>query len=108
MFKSPLKFNPLKIDFPALQVGESCSHMMSIKNFSSKVYLCEFFLPFFEVCGLKLTPMFFKIKSGKSIEVNLEYHSKMKKLGAFTLKELKERHENDPKKNFEVGKYSLI
>ena len=100
VFKCPLKFSPLKIEYPALQVGERDSHIIGIRNFSPKDYLCEFFLPYFEVCGFKMTPMFFQLKSGKSIEINLEYHSKMKKLGAFTLEELKKTYLEDPNKNF--------
>lgn len=35
VFKCPLKFMPLKIDFPSLQTGEQSSHIVSIRNFSA-------------------------------------------------------------------------
>lgn len=102
VYKCPLKFNPLKIEFPALQIGESNSHIISIRNFSAKDYECEFFLPFFQICGFKLTPMWFKLKKGKSIEIKMEYHSQMRKMGAFTLQELEEAYKIDPNRNFDA------
>lgn len=40
----------------------------------------EFFLPKFEIGGLKLTPMVDRIKSEESVEINIEYQSFFKKI----------------------------
>lgn len=102
VIKCPLKFSSLKVDFPTLQIGERNSHLFVVKNFSPKTYLCEFSLPHFEVCGLRISPMVFKLAKGKSVELNLEFHSFMKKLGYSTLKDLKETLAVDPHRNFQL------
>jgi len=40
----------------------------------------EFFLPLFEVCGLKINPMVSKIKPDQEIKININYVSFFKKL----------------------------
>lgn len=106
--KSPLKFSSLKIDFPTMQVNESANHLLGIKNYSSREYICEFFLPFFEVCGLRVAPQVFRLQKGKSIEVNIEYVSMMKKLKASTLRDLREEEEKDPERNYALKKKMLM
>lgn len=61
----------------------------------------EFFLPLFEVCGLKINPMVSKIKPDQEIEININYVSFFKKLKAQTLHELQLKYDNDPNYNFE-------
>lgn len=92
VFKSPIKFSPLKIEFPALQIGERSTHIMSLHNSTQKPYLCEFFAPYPEVCGLRLTPMYFTLPPSSDIEVSLEYTSSMRTLTAFTLSSLSNSH----------------
>ncbi len=46
--------------------------------------------------------MWFKLKKGKSIEVQIEYHASMRKLGALTMKELEEAYKKDPDRNFDA------
>jgi len=59
-------------------------------------------LPEFEVCGLKMNPMIQKLKSEKSIEIQVEFYSFFKKLTPFTLEELKKKFNEDPKRNFNL------
>lgn len=47
--------------------------------------IIEFFLPFYELCGLRMTPMVQQIQREQQIQVHLEYDSFFKKLGAYTL-----------------------
>jgi hypothetical protein len=104
VYKAPLRFSSLKIDFPVLQINESCNEIINIRNISNKDYICEFFMPYYELCGLKLTPMVFNLYSGKSIEIIIEFFSFMKLLEAFTTAELDERYNKDPSHNFELRK----
>ena len=104
----PLKFSALKIEYQTLQVDEKASHLLSIKNHAAKAYICEFFLPHSEVCGIRVTPMVFQLEKGKSVEVNIEYLSKMKRLGFDTLQQLKAEAESDPLNNFELMKQQVL
>jgi hypothetical protein len=67
----------------------------------------EFFLPDPEIAGLKITPMVSKIKAEETVEINMEYTSVFKKLSYHTIADLKEKFENDPKRNFELVKKGL-
>jgi hypothetical protein len=100
--KCPLKFSSLKVDFPTLQIDEKSAHLLIVKNYSPKTYICEFCLPYFEVCGLKISPMVFRLQKGKSVELNIEYFSFMKKLRYTTIKSLQETYSNDPRRNFKL------
>jgi hypothetical protein len=91
VMKCPLEFSAKKIDFPALQIEEKVSTNISIKNTANKDIIIEFFLPDFQLCGLKMTTMVATIPSQKKIDVNLEYSSFFKKLGAFTLLDLQQK-----------------
>lgn len=102
VIKCPLKFSSLKLDFPTLQIDEKSSHLLIIKNYSAKTYICEFYLPYFEICGLKISPMVFKLNKGKSVELNIEYFSFMKKMKYTTTKKLQEEFEKDSKRNFKL------
>jgi len=62
----------------------------------------EYFLPLFEICGIKINPMVKNIKPGASVEITIEYYSVFKKLTAFTLMELTQKYDNDPNYNFET------
>lgn len=77
-------------------------HLFVVKNYSPKTYICEFCLPHFELCGFKISPMVFKLAKGKSVELNLEYHSFMKKLGFSTMKDLDLKLSQDPERNFSL------
>lgn len=46
---------------------------LMIKNTTYKTMIFEFFLPKFEICGIKLTPMVERIKPEESVEINIEY-----------------------------------
>lgn len=63
----------MKIDIPVTQVDETFNTTLMIKNTTQKTMIFEFFLPKFEIGGLKLTPMVDRIKSEESIEINIEY-----------------------------------
>lgn len=102
VIKCPLKFSTLKVDFPTLQIGERNTHLFVVKNYSPKTYICEFCLPHFELCGIKISPMVFKLSKGKSVELNLEYHSFMKKLGYSTLADLDIKLKHDASRNFQL------
>jgi len=73
--KCPLEFSAMKIDIPVMQVDEMFNTTLMIKNTAYKTMIFEFFLPKFEVCGLKLTPMVERIKPEESVEINIEYQS---------------------------------
>jgi hypothetical protein len=49
-----------------------------------------------------MTPMVQSIQRDNSAVVYIEYKSFFKKLGAFTLSELKDKYENDANRNFEL------
>ena len=91
MIKCPLNFSSLKNDFQVLQIGERTNTNIDIKNVSSRSIIFELFLPMFEICGLKLTPMVGTIEPNGTVEINIEYASFFKKLGPFTLEELREK-----------------
>jgi hypothetical protein len=98
----------LKIDFPALQIGETANHLVLIKNYSSKSYICEFFLPFFEICGIKVSPMVFRLQKGKAIEVSVEFNAQMRKLKSSSVREITEATEKNPDLNPALKKKMLI
>lgn len=58
---------------------------LTVKNISYRDIIYEFFLPIFDICGIKMTPMVGRLMSGDSHEVHVEYFSSFKKLGAFSL-----------------------
>ncbi len=99
--RCPVEFSSLKMDFPVLQTDERHSATLRVKNTTYKEIIFEFFLPYEEVCGLHITPMVQKIAPSESVEISIEYSSFFKRLGAFTLMQLKERYENDPHYSFE-------
>jgi len=80
IMKCPLEFSAMKIDIPVMQVDEMFNTTLMIKNTAYKTMIFEFFLPKFEVCGLKLTPMVERIKPEESVEINIEYQSFFKKI----------------------------
>ncbi|CAK81749.1 unnamed protein product (macronuclear) [Paramecium tetraurelia] len=100
--KCPLEFSGIKFDIPVQQIDEKYSTTIDIKNISQRDIIIEFFLPFYELCGLRMAPMVQQIQRDQLIQVHLEYDSFFKKLGAYTLQELKEKYENDPNNNFEL------
>jgi hypothetical protein len=106
--KPPIRFSALKIDFPTLQVGENSNHLLTIKNYSPKCYVCEIFLPYYKVCGLKISPLVFRLQKGKSIEISVEFNSFFKKLTPFTLDDIREEQERDPAVNYELRKKMLL
>lgn len=99
--KCPLEFSAKKIEFPVLQIDEKTNANIKIRNLSSKEIVLEFFLPDFSICGLKMATMVATLAPSKSVDIYIEYASFFKKLGAFTLQELKEKFEKDEKKNFD-------
>ena len=101
VMKCPLEFSAKKIDFPALQIDETVSTNISIKNIATKDIIIEFFLPEYPLCGLKMTTMVATIPPQKKIDINIEYSSFFKKLGAFTLLDLQQKYEKDEKRNFD-------
>ena len=46
----------MKIDFPALQINENNTVNVSVFNSSERDIRFEIFLPYFEICGIKVTP----------------------------------------------------
>jgi len=92
----------MKIDFQAIQISEKYQAFLTIRNNTKVTQMIEFFLPYYEICGLKITPLVTSIPPEKSTEVIIEYESFFKKLGAFTLGELKTKYEQDPNRNFEL------
>jgi hypothetical protein len=102
-----VRFSALKIDFPTLQIGENSNHLLTIKNYSPKCYVCEIFLPYYKVCGLKISPLVFRLQKGKSIELSVEFHSFFKKLTPFTMADIKEELARDPSTNYELRKRQL-
>lgn len=107
VMKCPLEFSAKKIDFPALQIDEKVSTSISIKNIAAKDIIIEFFLPEYPLCGLKMTTMVSTIPPQKKIDINFEYSSFFKKLGAFTLLDLQQKYEKDEKRNFDY-RMSLV
>lgn len=59
--KCPIELSAQKIDFRVLQIDESYSMNLSVKNVSFKDIIYEFFLPMFDICGIKMTPMVGKL-----------------------------------------------
>lgn len=57
MTKPDLEITSNKIDLPALQVGEATQAVTSIKNNTNKEIVFEIFVPEFEACGLRVTPV---------------------------------------------------
>ena len=99
--KCPLEFSAKKIELPLLQIDEKTNSNIAIRNLSSRDIIFEFFLPDFSICGLKMATMVATIAPQKSADIDIEYTSFFKKLGAFTLKELQEKFEKDEKRNFD-------
>ena len=97
-----MQFSTLKIEFPSIQINEKAQSFLTIKNNTKMNYNIEIFLPFFEVCGLKITPLVASIAAEKSTEVVIEYESFFKRLSAYTLADLKTKYEQDPNKNFGI------
>jgi hypothetical protein len=52
----------------------------------------EIIVPYFEVCGIKLTPVVKVLKPGQVVQIMLEFQSFFKKLKAFTLKDLADKY----------------
>ena len=100
--KNPLKFSAKRIDFSVLQINEKTQANISIANASERDIKFEIFLPYFEVCGIKVTPAVATIKALSTIQVSFEYKANLRKIGAFTLENLRKSYEEDPKKNFEL------
>jgi len=99
--RCPLHFSIHKIEIPAIQVNEKFDANITITNVSKhNTYVFESFLPYYEISGLKMTPMVQRLAPGKSVDVILEYNSFFKKIGPLTLQELYEKYEKDPNKNF--------
>lgn len=95
--KCPLKFSMSRIDFPSLQEGEESELSFTIKNRTDKPILCQICTPVFEICGLRLSPTVFHLDPKKTKEVKIEYHSRFKKLGPFTIEEItKPKEEPNP------------
>jgi len=84
-----------------LQIDEKTNSNITIRNLSNRDIILEFFLPDFSICGLKMATMVASIAPQKSVDIDIEYTSFFKKLGAFTLKELQEKFEKDEKRNFD-------
>ena len=59
------------MDIPVLQVEESYNLMVQIKNQTQRDIIFEIFLPEYEICGLKITPLVEKIPAEKSTEINI-------------------------------------
>lgn len=51
----------MKIDIPVMQIDEIYNTHLMIRNTTYKDMIFEFFLPKFEISGLKITPMVEKI-----------------------------------------------
>jgi len=99
--KCPLHFSTHKIQVPAIQVNEKFDVNVTITNTSkNNTYVFESFLPYYEISGLKMTPMVQQLAPGKSVDVVVEYNSFFKKLGPWTLEELIKKYEHDPSRNF--------
>lgn len=99
--RCPLEFTAKKIELPVLQIDEKTNSNITIRNLSNRDIILEFFLPDFSICGLKMATMVASIAPQKSVDIDIEYTSFFKKLGAFTLKELQEKFEKDEKRNFD-------
>lgn len=102
IMKSPLEFSAMKIDMQVLQIDENVNTTLQIQNKSSKDMIFEFFLPYYEICGLKMTPMVSRLRPNETVEIILEYWSFFKKLKPFTMQQLRDEYENDPEKNFQL------
>lgn len=102
VLRSPLQFSSMRIDLPALQINEKYPAILTVHNDSNRAYIVEFFLPYFELCGLKLTPMVASIEPGKSLDVMVEYYSFTKRISYAKMEQLKHMYENDPNKNFQL------
>lgn len=76
---------------PALQVGEITQAATSIKNNTNKEIIFEIFVPDFEACGLKVTPVVKTLASKQEIEVNVEFHSFFKKMSIDLLNQIAQR-----------------
>lgn len=101
MVRCPLEFSAKKLELPVLQIEEKTNANIKVRNLSSKDIILEFFLPDFSICGLKMATMVATLAANKSIDIDIEYTSFFKKLGAFTLKDLQEKFERDEKRNFD-------
>lgn len=60
-----------KIDFQALQVGETVQATTSLRNNTNKEIIFEIFVPDFELCGLKVTPVVKTLPPKQEVEVNI-------------------------------------
>lgn len=79
------------IDFQSIQVEEFCSTSTVLKNNINKDVVFEIFVPPFEICGLKITPVVKNLSPNQEVEVNIEYHSFFKKLGPTTLRDIERK-----------------
>ena len=102
IMRSPLQFSSMRIDLPALQINEKYPTTLTMANQSNRPQIVEFFLPYFELCGLRFTPMVANIEPGKSLDVMVEYFSFTKKISYSKMQELSQLYENDPNKNFKL------
>lgn len=76
------------IDLQAIQVGEICYASTLLRNNLNKDLSYELFVPPFPVCGLQITPVVETLKPYQEIEINIEYHSFMKKVTPQLLSEV--------------------
>jgi hypothetical protein len=72
-------------------VGEVTQATTSLKNNTNKEIIFEIFVPEFEVCGLKVTPVVKTLPPKQEIEVNLEFHSFFKTLSSSLLNEITQK-----------------
>ncbi len=89
--KPDLTVSSNKIDFCALQVGEITQAATSLKNNTNKEIIFEIFVPDYDVCGLKVTPVVRTLPPKQEVEVNIEYHSFFKTLTPSLLGQLAQK-----------------
>lgn len=85
-----------KIDLPALQIGEIVQAATTLRNNSNKDLVFEIFVPDFQVCGLKLTPVVKHLPAKQEVEVNVEYHSFFKTLSPALLRSIADKARPPP------------
>ena len=76
---------------PALQIGEIVQAATLIRNNTNKDLIFEIFMPDYEACGLKVTPVVKNLPAKQEIEVSVEYHSFFKTLSPALLKKIADK-----------------
>ena len=87
-----LRLSHSKIELPAVQIDEVHRSKLMLSNESDFSMVFEIFTPFFELCGLQITPIVKTLAPRESLELSLEYWSFFKTFKQSLLKILEDKY----------------